>query len=558
MINRIYDNIDLKLVGIDYFDYYLVTDKLDVDNRNLSDCEAVYFDFNNVNIYPNSGDTTTIKSLHKWNNFTNTGYTLDTIGLTAFDNGLLLYDKEVDDYSNLKLLELITGSTLNIESNVGELIMNNISGSTNNYIYPTTLTFDETLNKNVMEFCGGFYQGFFKLDGTNYEVLPTRTNKGWVADFVLNKTEICNNTGNTLNNLHPNNKGLFFYMGVRSENKYWNQFEGNNIELCSPTGSTEFCTDIKESDIELYDEVSGFNIFLNPPQLNVREIKNQFLIYGRASNSSKCRRCGGDIEISGFGKQDTCSFEQGSSLFVSDFKRKKIESTNQFLIYGRANNSSKCRRCGTISEEGYGTKTTCDTDNQGEIITELDKEKDLINNALGFLIKDDGSIGYRTIIKTCEEDENGIIITGITIEEKFSEPNLINEDTWNRITIRYVSNDYYSDEDLLCKKPRKGKYMIYVNCLLKHIFEDVDEFIPTRLDEFYKKQYGVPYNISIGGGTQGLLENMTFDGQDNDDIGLFIEKNFAGSFIGKISEFKFDICDLDWTIIRQRCGLPIC
>ena len=46
---------------------------------------------------------------------------------------------------------------------------------------------------------------------------------------------------------------------------------------------------------------------------------------------------------------------------------------------------------------------------------------------------------------------------------------------------------------------------------------------------------------------------MTFDGQDNEDLVLIIEKNFAGSFIGQISEFKLSLCDINWVEINSWC-----
>ena len=55
---------------------------------------------------------------------------------------------------------------------------------------------------------------------------------------------------------------------------------------------------------------------------------------------------------------------------------------------------------------------------------------------------------------------------------------------------------------------------------------------------------------------------MSFDGQDPNDIGLPIEQNFAGSFIGAISQFKFSICNLsladiehNYSIDSQRYGI---
>ena len=75
---------------------------------------------------------------------------------------------------------------------------------------------------------------------------------------------------------------------------------------------------------------------------------------------------------------------------------------------------------------------------------------------------------------------------------------------------------------------------------------DFDEIIGRRLNEYYAKQVGVPFNFSLGGGSQGLLESQTFDGLDMADRNLPIETNFAGTFIGDISQFKFNICDLSY------------
>jgi hypothetical protein len=94
--------------------------------------------------------------------------------------------------------------------------------------------------------------------------------------------------------------------------------------------------------------------------------------------------------------------------------------------------------------------------------------------------------------------------------------------------------------------------MVYVNGKLKKVFDNFSEFIARRLDEYKSKQLGVPFNFSLGGGTQGLLESQTFDGLDPNDRNLPIETNFAGSFIGSISQFKFNICELKYCNIIQN------
>jgi hypothetical protein len=92
--------------------------------------------------------------------------------------------------------------------------------------------------------------------------------------------------------------------------------------------------------------------------------------------------------------------------------------------------------------------------------------------------------------------------------------------------------------------------MFYINGYLKFVVNEFDEFIGRRLNEYKSKQVGVPFNFSLGGGSQGLVESQTFDGLDPNDRGLPIEENFAGSFIGGISQFRFNICDL--TLCKMR------
>ena len=54
------------------------------------------------------------------------------------------------------------------------------------------------------------------------------------------------------------------------------------------------------------------------------------------------------------------------------------------------------------------------------------------------------------------------------------------------------------------KSRRMGDLKIYVNGYLFMTIEDFEEIIPHELNTEKEKQLGVPFNISVGGGTQGL------------------------------------------------------
>jgi hypothetical protein len=117
---------------------------------------------------------------------------------------------------------------------------------------------------------------------------------------------------------------------------------------------------------------------------------------------------------------------------------------------------------------------------------------------------------------------------------------------------------------LIEKSDRLGAFKIYVNGKLFYVINGFEEIIPRGLNCEKEKQIGVPFNISWGGGTQGLRESLTFTGCPETLTGLtytqdpevmpnqtlssttfsalttniYIEPSFAGSFDGAISQFR--------------------
>ena len=536
----------MRLSNSDYWDLFLCYDCVDGQDNNqiLSDCILIDIDINNNNSY--SGNT--LYSLTTWTGATinGSGITLNDIGLTGIDNGLITYNCNTPT-SGQTFLSAFTGSTLLLTSADTRFSMNRVTGCT--YQYPITIETSSPKGRHA-NLCGGFYQGFFKLSdrtyfkeisdnkfvwplewfrcppvcsgetitdccGTghtgessscidpnkayqcyldlkpvpyNYQILPDRLGglnipclDGWTATFWLNKKSTsC--SGNTLNNLNPNNKGFFFYMGTRSENKFWNQFSGE-------TG---------------YTTSSGYPL---PPPIESKQVLND----------------------------------------------------NPFLVYTP-------KGCGCFS----GITT--------EIISEKDRNLDIIDNALGFRIKDDGSIGFRSVVSTgvcsavtattivdCHEQcgccstatttsttVSTQYITGASINECYSESNLITPDKWTHIAIRFKPYEQYTGCILETLPKRKGQLTVYVDGYLKWTLEDFDEFIFKDLDEYREKQQGVPFTYSWGGGTQGLIESNTVNGPDLKDKNLFLQNNFAGTFEGKVSTFKLYGCSLDVTTIRKE------
>jgi len=507
--NNTRNYIDLRLSNSDFYDFYL-TRGVDSNNHggNLN-CEVIKYDFNDPNIF--SGSTNgEIYSTETWSGATNDGYILPTFGLTGLDNGKLLYDKISGDTANNQLVSILTGTTLIITSGDTRLSISPVSGSTTQFEYPIEIKPNSGGTEGqYATLCGGFYQGFYKLDGYSYEVLPNRVSTGWVANVWLRKRDesICTNTGTTLNDVYPNNEGLFLYFGTRAENKFWNEFEGLNTGATSActSGATEWCTITKENEVSFIDE-NGDEVLVGEKPNDYIETDNKFLSFNRTPT--------------GF---TACNYSGQTFNIIHE---EPIVKLNQFLIYNRTTTGeTACSYSGDTNPDD--TRTSL---------------HDISDNAIGFRITSDGRIGYRKLVVTgaCIDD---VSVSGCSIVEEYSEPNIINDDEWYKISVRFKLNKEYLDCDLINGKRRKGRLMFYVDGRLKFVVNEFDEFIANRLDDHKDKQVGVPYNISIGGGTQGLLESMTFDGQDPDDLDTCVVNNFGGSFIGDVSQFTFDICD---------------
>ena len=215
--------------------------------------------------------TNSIGSLVTWNDAINNGFTGMTIGLTGIDNGLVTFNKLSGDTNNDALLSALTGTTLVINTGDTRLHLTEVTGMTGNYIYPLSIIPNTGgTSGQYVNFCGGFYQGYYKLDNDEYQVLPNRYEKGFTSEVWLRPKDVCSGvTGTTLNAVNPNNSGFFLYFGTRAENKFANSFSGNNSGNTCTTGSTEWCTPIKESDISILDIKSGINIPLSTPPVNV-------------------------------------------------------------------------------------------------------------------------------------------------------------------------------------------------------------------------------------------------------------------------------------------------
>ncbi len=218
----------------------------DIDNSNsVQNLSLTYKNYNPNNIFvsenyynPNNVDLSCITTqescdigLTGIDNGLVTGMTGQTI---SFTNGLLPDSSKFDRLSfdrRLKLFQ-VTGYT---SSNM------RFSGFDDTILYEVVSK--ESNSGKYHELYGGFYQGFFKLQGYDYEVLPQRMNKGWSVEMIVKPRlfdEYFPSLGETtLNEIYPNNKNTFFYIGARAENKYYHHADESPSSM---TGYTRITT----------------------------------------------------------------------------------------------------------------------------------------------------------------------------------------------------------------------------------------------------------------------------------------------------------------------------
>ena len=187
-------------------------------NNIISENLAINIDLSNVKSWNlNSGFTST--SLTKWSNAISDNINLIDFGLTNFDvgrtnvmwSGITLSPKDTlftmyrIGYNNV--VNPSTGNTSGITATT-EYSPYDINAITTGF------------SGNYFILDGGYLQGFFKLNDYNYELLPSRYNKGITIETILY--------------LYPESYGMFYMMGVRSEDKYNPYYDGELI-----TGASE-------------------------------------------------------------------------------------------------------------------------------------------------------------------------------------------------------------------------------------------------------------------------------------------------------------------------------
>ena len=592
---------------------------------------------------------------YTWQDAVSVKHTMYNISYTGVDNGLFTFRK--DRITNKDFVEIFQGNNITIDENDNRLKLHAVSGSTLQYDYPLHC------EDGQIAFNGGFYQGFFKTECDKYQILPDKFEDGetYNLEFTLNKCDLDKESDKTLNDKYPENKGIFFYMGTRSENKWiylYDKEDVDGLEDCYQLGMDDFVEggeidkkdyiigNFSDMDVDFYEEppldidnYTNFNYYdeslyeddvcdwldmsdyleLEPlgcgsgntrqPKI-IDEDEEHITMNSWCCNESESEDyvlrpffvgCGcpikykrvkvkttknsdeydgikgyeafGDDYISGWddiGDIDECASYVERELDISDFEYYTdngfnlgeanwyyFNTDNKFLIFDRTKSGKTVKNwvegteymyCGRKSNFKGNLFILMNRTKTGYTVHNIDSlrdkdanyydpYKDLYNNAFALRISDNGEIGYRLLTIDCEKEGRD----KTSIMEGYSNEGVIPNCEWVTINVRmtFLGGD-------------KMKLMFYVNGKLKYITKELPRINPRELNDLYEKQEGVPYNISIGGGTQGLAETIQYNYMLNPTRTYPLEKNFAGSFIGYIKSFKMYNCFLDATNVKEN------
>lgn len=490
----------------------IYTDDLDTE------CLAAYIDTNEEECTVNLPELVSMGD-YTWVNAVNNGLELNNIGFTGVDNGLIAYDKRTITYDEFD--EIFTQSTLQLDAGDVRLHVNPVGGNNRIYSYPCMVVTEDGMR--VAKLNGGFYQGFFQTgDGCDYKVLPTSLGDGWTLEFTLKPEEFrsdwdevrrekysleeYNSDGwdgildhgdygggwddgytdgvrPTLNDIYPRNRGIFFYMGTRAENKWWKYYTDEDWQ----------------TDLETYEGL--------PVGESVDRIvtDNKFLTYSRTREGLKA-----------------FMRDRRDDPAVIDMQR-HLEIDNYFIVMHRGKGGYTARSVKELRQKSGAS---------------YDVLADLYRNAMAFQIREDGSVGYRFMVKDCDAEE------GYSVKEEWSYPGIVSNGTWHTITVRVMPvvkygtmmQNYTSSTDYM-------RLMFYVDGKLVLYSKEMPTILLRALNDDYSKQEAVPYSISLGGGTQGLCDVVYEDFMKVPDYVLYLEKEFGGSFNGYFKSFRFYACD---------------
>jgi len=368
----------------------------------------------------------------------------------------------------------------------------------------------------------------------------------------------CTADTRTLNDDFPNNSGFFYYVGTRAENKFHNEFPSETG--CTSMSGFNCCMDV----------ISGHT--LGPSVVNTSPFD---VATGGTSTTVTMTSTTQDVYSNNLGFRITPDFRIG----YRTIRYTGGCETTAATALGSACTSGDTFVFGYDIEEKYSDIICPSVINSGNC------EDTWIHVGVSFeryfpLIS--GASCAQSLGNGVEYSLGGLLdplylFSGITssmsvgrCNNAFDELPLIPEDGYYEFDASGITGKTANDccfsagttfgSWLSHDEYRRGDLIFYVNGRRHFKVENFEEIIPRALNQHRDLQVGVPFNIAWGGGSLGLLENMTLSTastaaisgctlydttqtlqQDPDDLNLLIEQNFAGSWMGGISQLRYYI-----------------
>jgi hypothetical protein len=472
-----------------------------------------------------------------------------------------LYTSSADKYSRYKYdrrmkMHPITGFTTS----------ENRLWNDNSYNYNMSYATDGSPVGYFARLNGGFYQGFYKLPGYDYQVFPQRVSLGWTAEFML-RYRWTGDTSVGLNARYPDNKGTFFYMGARAENKFYHYADG---EPKQDTGYTRV--------------TSGLTCMHTCGCASTANTSSDCLqVYQPSGGTITHCTCG-----------CPCNCDSHAEYAEKDPLYDGVSNALSLRLSGDTGSPRLCVKTYRITGgcESSGTCLTGVTYQTGTSVTEWCSTRGIFDDCSGTTypniehwVQIDAVFQRKEWLDTCDLYEKGGL--GLLVEDVYFatlenrsvtlvEPPITHDPGFVPPSTEVVTfNDMWTEE----QKYRLGTLKFYVNGKLFLVTENFEEIIPRLLNVEKEKQIGVGYNISVGGGTQGLKDNLTFSGGCPVDISgiryqqdpecltthdldnteysgltthIKLEEYFGGSMIGDVSAFRMYTEPLNASQIRHN------
>ena len=539
---------------------------IDLSSNDSSEQQSILF-----NSYV-SGATIVSKNYYNPNNL---NLTLDCysaftgtcdVGLVGTDNGLfnqmsgqtLYYTKGIRNdfkfnphyYDARFKMHTVTGYTSTPNQR--------FSGITKNTKYNIVSKSATTIGY-YQELYGGFYQGFYKLKGYDYEVMPERMNKGWTVEMVLkprlsSQFDINTQTEEYLNTIYPKNSGTFFFFGARSENKYYHFADGSPESNSGYTRVTSGLTNIMSCACADTGVTNSDCITIYPKSATT------------ITHNIGCG-CGACISQSPTPPLDPM-FDVLSNTMSIRFSGCPLNPrlcVKVIKITGDCVTTGTCSTTGLTFQTGYTITEFCSP--QIYNICDYDCDDDsLVFDEKWVMVS--ATFERYTTIEECDL----INLGGLGDLRQVTHQSVINGTSYNLIMppethlgskkenlVHRVRFDREWFDDTWY---RMGKLKLHINGYLFMVIENFEEIIPRELNTEKEKQIGVPFNLSFGGGSQGLHNHLIFSSstipygpyiQDPEllpnnilsgttlsgiNANILIEQNFGGSFMGGVSQFR--------------------